>query len=204
MIDKWIATKPWFAVFVRWQIVIAFVALGLIIEIISLLGIYQHFPIISELQYVHGELKQYSVREGRYTNYVELILTNSNMPFYFTKVDYFPVIKKELPRAKTIELWVDRLHIDQDKDPEVWQFRIDGKMIMSLDEITQSIRSRSRMGALGGVILLITAVLFALMARSKNVTISQKLYPGTILCLRIGLYVVIVYLLVEKMLGKQL
>ncbi len=202
MITKWIATKPWFALFIRWQIVILFIPLGIMIGCIGIWGLNRHYPELSELQYISAEISDISIRDGDRHHTITLLLKGFNIPFYFQKVDYFPEIKKTLPLAKSVELWVDRDQLDKGEPPDIWQFKIDDKMMMSRESITTSMRERARYISWGGAIVFVLGILFGLMARSKNQTISQKLYPGIILMLRLSLYLVLFYLLVIQRVWK--
>lgn len=58
----------------KWRFVIAFYGIGLIFIVICIWGTTRHYPKLSELSYVVGELEEYSIVDGRNNHRITLKL----------------------------------------------------------------------------------------------------------------------------------
>jgi len=146
------------------------------------LGIYatfSHYPELTELRHVNGELNEYSIIDAFRNHRITLMLKSGEV-FKFKKVPFFPRVKSVIARGSQVDVWVD-----DSKTPEIWQLSINGMIMMSRDAIV------ARMKDIGwafkaGLYLLLAGCAFLMMIKSKSKFISGRLYPATM----VGLVIV--------------
>lgn len=146
-----------------WRPIAVFISLGIMFMAMSVHGLFAHDYNGPQLQHVSGELSDYSVIDVFRQHEVTFYLENESTPFIFKKVDWIPAIKKAIKEAEYVELWVDANAYHSGKLAEVWQIRIDGKMIVVRDDIAVELYKLTKEGIWIGVIFLSIGVGIALL-----------------------------------------
>ena len=135
----------------------------------GLQGHFQKYPNLNELNHISGRLINYSIVDvdaGRFSNHeITMHLEGVKIPIVFSYVDYFPAMKESLQHAQTVEIWIEPKDY---KASDIWQLKVDSKMILPLDENIQGFKNRSKFLFFWGIPFIIVGLILWLMVASKN------------------------------------